>query len=110
MNANSEDAADDRRTVSTDGGTLSVSTDTGTLTVPADATPEEAAAIAAAIAAHLRDREAAAVAAAAGDEKSWDGRRWQFAGRLAGLGHRGQRVPREAPTDEWTAVGRLDAL
>jgi len=87
--------------------------DDATLTVPADATPEEAAAIAAAIGAHLRDREAAAVAAAAAaasEEKPWDGRRWQFAGRLAGLGHRGRRVPREAPTDEWTAAGRLDAL
>jgi hypothetical protein len=101
-----DDTADD---------TTTVPTDEGTLTLPADATPEETAAIVAAIGAHLRDRElaaAAVVAAAATDDRAgrepWDGRRWQFAGRLEGLGGRGTRVPREAPADEWTAVGRLE--
>ena len=94
---------------------VAVETDAGTLTVPTDATAEEAAAIAAAIGAHLGDREvaAAAVAAAArgdGERDSWAGCRWQFAGRLEGLGKRGRRVPREVPTDEWTAIGRLEGL
>jgi len=94
----------DQRDVPTDGGTLAV---------PADATAEEAAAIAAAVGAHLRDQEAAAATAAAGAgdaEDTWDGRRWQFAGRLEGLGGLGGRVPRDAPTDGWTAVGRLEGL
>ena len=94
---------------------VDVETEAGTLTVPQDATAEEAAAIAAAVGANLRDRDVAAAAAqaAAAEESerdSWAGRRWQFAGRLAGLGKRGGRVLRGAPTDEWTAVGRLEGL
>jgi len=92
---------------------VDVETDVGTLSVPADATAEEAAAIAAAVGAHLRDEELAAMAlatAADGERDSWEGRRWQFAGRLEELGKPGGRVPREVPTDEWTAVGRLDGL
>jgi len=80
----------------------------GALTVPDDATDEEAAAIAAAIGAHLRAREAAAAAAADEAEPSWDGERWSFAGRLRGLQGRAGRVPRSAPTDAWTASGRSD--
>jgi len=79
----------------------------GALTVPDDATDEEAAAIAAAIGAHLRAQEAAA-AAADEAEPSWDGDRWSFAGRLRGLQGRAGRVPRSAPTDAWTASGRSD--
>ena len=83
------------------------------LSIPADATPAEAAAIAAAVSAHLRDRRAAAVAAAAAaaaDTDGWDGRRWTFAGRTEAVGGRARRVPRDAPTDDWTAAGRLDGL
>jgi hypothetical protein len=81
------------------------------LRLPADATPAETAAIAAAIAAHLRDQEAAgAVAATAGDGETWDGSRWQFAGRTEGLSGVARRAPHNAPTDDWTAAGRLEGL
>jgi len=80
------------------------------LTVPADAGPEETAAITAAVGAHLRDQAAAAAAAAAESEPepTWDGERWRFAGRLDAVGHSAGRVPEGAPTDDWTAAGRAD--
>ncbi|WP_187347705.1 acc operon protein [Haloplanus rubicundus] len=82
------------------------------LNVPDDADDAEAAAIAAAVGAHLTDRDravaAAAAAAAAGDEESWRGRKWAFAGRIDGLQGRSIRVPETAPTDGWTASGRTD--
>jgi hypothetical protein len=78
------------------------------VTIPDDATDEEAAAIAAAIGAHLRAQEAAAAAAAADDEETWQGKRWSFAGRLRGLQGRAGRVPKSAPTDAWAASGRTD--
>nr|WP_254769512.1 hypothetical protein [Salinilacihabitans rarus] len=77
------------------------------LDVPADATDEEAAAIVAAIGAHLRDRERAAAAAAA-EEETWQDARWRFAGRMRAQQHRDARVPTTAPTDPWTAAGRTD--
>ena len=82
-----------------------------TLDIPADATADEAAAITAAVGAHLRDRAAAAAAEAGSDtdaDDSWDGDRWRFAGRLDGLGRRADRVPIGAPTDDWAASGRSD--
>lgn len=72
------------------------------------ATEDEAAAVMAAIAAHIRDLE---LAAAAADEEteSWEGKRWAFAGRIASIdGGTNRRVPRSAPTDAWTASGRRD--
>jgi hypothetical protein len=62
------------------------------------------------VGAHVRDREAAAAAAAAESEKaeSWDDDRWRFAGRLAATAGRRGRVPRGAPTDDWTAASRAD--
>jgi hypothetical protein len=93
-------------------GTLELETVDGTLAVPADATPAQAAAIAAAIGTHLHDQHAAAHARAeaddAEDEPTWDGERFQFAGRVEGLTGNSVRVPRNAPTDKWTATGRLD--
>ena len=83
----------------------------GAVTIPEGATAEEAAAIAAAVGAHLRDQRAvaaAAGAAAAGEEETWDGRRWAFAGRLEGIGDDPARVPRGTPTDAWTAAGRAE--
>ena len=76
------------------------------LDIPDDATDEEAAAIVAAIGAHLRAQEAAA--AAEDGDASWDEKRWAFAGRLRGLQGRAGRVPRDAPTDAWAASGRTD--
>jgi hypothetical protein len=80
-----------------------------TLDLPPDADRDEAAAIAAAVGAHLHDRAvaaAAAEAAAAGDD--WSGRKWGFAGRIEQLQQRRVRVPDGAPPDPWAAAGRTD--
>lgn len=75
---------------------------------PDDADPEEAAAIVAALGAHLRDRETAA-AEAGDDEETWRGEKWTFAGRIEDLQGRSlQRIPDGAPTDAWTAASRID--
>jgi len=85
---------------------------TAALRVPDDATEAEAAAIAAAIGAYLRDRQVAlaAVAAGADETDAWAGRRFAFAGRTGRLTGRAHRVPADAPTDDWTTAGRLDQL
>lgn len=75
------------------------------LTIPDDASTEEAAAIAAAVGAHLRDLE---LASAEGAEPTWDGKRWRFAGRIRTTQGRDARVPTGAPIDAWTAAGRTD--
>lgn len=72
--------------------------------IPPDATELEAAAIAAAIAAYLSERERAAGEA----EDRWDGDRWTFAGQLERIGRHSERVPPTAPRDPWTASGRAD--
>ncbi|WP_435333402.1 acc operon protein [Haloarchaeobius sp. TZWWS8] len=75
------------------------------LDIPDDADAEEAAAIAAVIGAHLRDRE---LQAQQDSEETWQGKKWAFAGRLrATTGHSG-RVPDSAPTNAWAASGRAD--
>lgn len=71
--------------------------------LPADATPEEAAAIVAAIGVHLSHEDAEEES-----EPSWEGDRWKFAGRMEALQGRSVRVPTSAPTDAWTASGRTD--
>jgi hypothetical protein len=82
---------------------------TAALELPADARTDEAAAIVAAIGAHVRDQEAAAAAAAAESaEETWDGKRWAYTGRLESLQSRTTRVPTDAPTDPWSASGRSD--
>lgn len=90
----------------TDGGTP-----TGTLlealSIPDDADADEAAAIAAAVGAHLTDLE---LAAASGDEPTWRGRKWAFAGRTESVTGRSVRVTDSTPTDAWTAAGRADRL
>ena len=80
------------------------------LDIPDDAADAEAAAIAAAVGAHVRDGERAAAATAAPTEERWKGRRWTFAGRIEGLQGRSVRVPDGVPTDDWTAAGRTDRL
>jgi len=75
----------------------------------ADADTGEAAAIAAAIAAHLRDRQAAAAAAAAAENDDGESRRsWTFAGRLESIGEDAGRPPNDSPNDGWTAASRSD--
>ncbi|WP_267640172.1 acc operon protein [Haloarchaeobius amylolyticus] len=76
------------------------------LDIPDDADSEEAAAIAAVIGAHLRDRERQAQQEE--EEETWQGKKWAFAGRLRNTqGHSG-RVPDGAPTNAWAASGRAD--
>ncbi len=80
-----------------------------TLDLPDDANDEEAAAIAAAVGAHLHDHALAVAAAAAADgEETWDEKRWAFAGRIRAQQSRTVRVPRDAPTNAWSAAGRTD--
>ena len=81
-----------------------------TIEIPDDASPQEAAAVAAAVGAHLRDREVAAAEAAAATEETWDGECWTFAGRVEATQGRTVRVPDGAPTEGWTAAGRADRL
>jgi hypothetical protein len=76
----------------------------GTLRLPGTADSEEAAAIAAAVRAHLAAEELAA-AAVDRSTPTWEGRRWTFAGRTGGAR---RRIPLGAPTDAWTAAGRVD--
>ncbi|RKD97705.1 hypothetical protein [Halopiger aswanensis] len=78
------------------------------LDIPETADEEEAAAIAAAVGAHLHDHALAVAAAAASEEETWDDKRWAFSGRLRAQQHRYARVPREAPTNAWSAAGRTD--
>ncbi|WP_232686088.1 acc operon protein [Halobacterium zhouii] len=77
------------------------------LSIPEDADGEEAAAIAAAVSAHLARLEAAADDDDDAGE-SWDGRKWSFTGRVGALGGGPVRVPDGAPTDAWSAAGRRD--
>ena len=77
------------------------------------ASDDEAAAIAVAIGAHVRDSERAAAAAAASsgsEEPDWDGREWTFPGRIEATQHRTIRIRDDAPGDEWTAAGRTDRM
>ena len=88
---------------------MSINVDSGALSLPPTVTDEEAAAIAVAIGAHLSDQRAAAALAAQSDEEdTWDGKRWGYAGRLEATRGRAERVPGDAPTDEWTASGRAE--
>lgn len=67
--------------------------------------PRETAAIAAALAEYLDGQDDTEEEA---EPETWDGKRFAFAGRIAGLTGRARRVPRGAPTDNWTAAGRAD--
>jgi hypothetical protein len=79
------------------------------LSIPDDADSEEAAAIAAVVGAHVRDRLALADADGEESVETWHGKKWRFAGRIDGLqGRRSARVPDGAPTDAWSASGRTD--
>jgi hypothetical protein len=83
--------------------------DDDALSIPDRASDAEAAAIAAAVEAHLAaERAAVAALESSAKEDSWNGRRWAFAGRLEATGDRTLRVPMQAPTDPWTAAGRSE--
>lgn len=74
------------------------------LTIPPGASPEEAAAIAAAIDSHLQAVDADEEV----DGRDWHGRRWRFTGQMETIQGRTVRVPRRAPTSPWRAAGRTD--
>ena len=77
--------------------------DASGLDIPEAADPEEAAAIAAAVNAHLAVEDEPEAT-----EPSWDGDRWRFAARIEGLQGRSLRVPGRAPTERWRAAGRTE--
>ena len=78
------------------------------LDLPDHADEDEAAAIAAAISAHLSALESAASEDDGSDR--WQGEKWSFAGRLDALFERPRRVRDGAPDDPWTAAGRRDRM
>jgi hypothetical protein len=80
------------------------------LDVPASATPEEAAAIAAAVEAYLDAERTPPGDGDKGDggPAGWSGDRWRFRGRMEALQSRSVRVPEGAPTDPWRAAGRAE--
>jgi hypothetical protein len=76
-----------------------------TVSIPDDATEAEAAAISAAVSAHITDRQRAAAAAAAASHSPEYVDEWTMAGRLARFGRR--RRPRNVERgDEWKAAAR----
>ena len=75
--------------------------------VPDDADDEEAAAIAAAVRAHVSADDDGGKAT---DDRGWKGRRWRFRGRVDALQQRQVRVSTGTPRDAWTAAGRTDRL
>jgi hypothetical protein len=105
----SEGGSNENRTASSHGASGGpIELDPGdagdrSLWIPPDATDEEAAAIAVAIAAYLSDRERADAAAQTDDRD-----RWAFAGRIASIGRQSERAPSNAPRDPWTSSGRTD--
>lgn len=72
------------------------------LSIPSGASPEEAAAIAAAIDSHLQTVEESQES----DGRDWHGRRWRFTGQMETIQGRTVRVPRRAPLSPWRAAGR----
>ena len=75
--------------------------------VPDDADDAEAAAIAAAVRAHVSADDDGDGGA---DDRGWEGRRWRFRGRVDALQRRRVRVPTAAPRDAWTVTGRTDRM
>ena len=92
----------------TDGGVPETESLLEGLSIPDDADADEAAAIAAAVGAHLTDLELAARSSEG--EPTWRGHKWAFAGRTESVTGRSVKVPDSTPTDAWTAAGRADRL
>jgi hypothetical protein len=80
--------------------------------LPDDADDEEAAAIAAAVGAHVRDSRLAAATTPETERTAdaWAGQRWVFAGRLRVVNGRSVRVTDATPADRWVAADRADRL
>ena len=84
--------------------TASADPDDLSLSIPADASHAEAAAITAAISAHVTDRQRAAMATAQRPKVEYVDE-WTLAGRLANVGKR--RPPNNVKRgDEWKAAAR----
>jgi hypothetical protein len=102
-----EEGAESDDDSSADGegaGTVVDVTDDVAVTVPDDATDAEAAAIVAAVGAHLNDRQRAA-AAAQTETETPEADRWKLRGRLGAVGKR--RHPRSVKRgEEWKAAAR----
>jgi hypothetical protein len=76
-----------------------------TVSIPDDATDEEAAAISAAISAHITDHQRKAAAAAAASESVEYVDQWTLTGRLSRFGKR--RIPSDVERgEEWRAAAR----
>ncbi len=80
------------------------------LTLPPNADESEAAAILAAVGAHIRDQAAAAATAEGEEPANWADQRWAFAGRVESLQQRTVRVRDGTPGDAWKAAGRSERL
>jgi len=76
-----------------------------TVSIPDDATEAEAAAISAAISAHITDRQRAAAAAAAARDTVEHTDEWTLAGRLNRFGKR-RRPQNVERGEEWKAAAR----
>lgn len=74
--------------------------------IDGEPTPEEVAAVVAAIDQYETERRRTRPEVEG--ESDWNRSRWAFAGRLAAVRGRSDRVPLGAPTDPWTAAGRTD--
>lgn len=96
-----EDAAVDSIELAADTATAGQKTK---LAVPASATREEAAAIAAAIGAHLSAEARAQDESAAEDQVD----RWTIAGRIETMTGTSPQLPPSGPADPWTIAGRCD--
>jgi len=84
---------------------LTVADSAVTVSLPPDADESEAAAIATAVGAHLRDRAAATVAAASADDEPDPADAWKLAGRMKSVGR--SRWPDDVRRgDEWKAAAR----
>lgn len=75
------------------------------LDIQPDATPSEAAAITAALSAHLSQRERTEES---DDQPTWTGEKWRTSGRLAATTGRHLRIPDTVPVNPWRAAERLD--
>ncbi|MDS0284218.1 hypothetical protein [Haloarcula onubensis] len=100
-----EEPADETDTGAADTPVAAAAEPRVEVSIPDDATEAEAAAISAAVSAHITDRQRAAAAAAAASDSPDYVDEWTMAGRLARFGKR--RRPRNVERgEEWKAAAR----
>ncbi len=103
MASTSPDSDTSERTPGGDEPATESATQTWSLSIPETATAAEAAAIVAAIDAHLQDRAAAATAETTPTRSETP---WTLAGRIDALAGTSVTIPESAPRDAWTAASR----